>query len=264
MSLSLNWERLSAKLGTAPKKAQKVQKRTRRNVSSVLTSLQSTSKQNANVHLKRGDVLVNSLWNTDANEKLNMRSSRSKIFKGHDHRKTAVGKYIAMDCEFVGVGSDDRLALARISIVNFYGHELLDAFVKPKERVTDWRTWVSGVSPKDMAGAITFDEAQLKVAGLIQNRILVGHALKNDLRVLQLSLMRSQIVDTADIPEYRQLSKGKPPGLRRLCNTVLDLTIQEKAHSSLEDARAAMALFRLHQYNKANTGRNKEISQPKT
>jgi RNA exonuclease 4 len=70
--------------------------------------------------------------------------------------KAEVGKYIAMDCEMVGVGEGDHesSALARVSIVNFHGHCVFDCFVKPKERVTDWRTWVSGVSPKDMVNGI--------------------------------------------------------------------------------------------------------------
>lgn len=69
-----------------------------------------------------------------------------------DSAKTEVGKFIAMDCEMVGVGEGEResSALARVSVVNFHGHCVMDCFVKPKERVTDWRTWVSGVSPKNM------------------------------------------------------------------------------------------------------------------
>jgi len=66
--------------------------------------------------------------------------------------RTESGRYVAMDCEMVGVGGGEResSALARVSIVNFHGHCVLDCFVRPKEKVTDWRTWVSGVSPKDM------------------------------------------------------------------------------------------------------------------
>jgi RNA exonuclease 4 len=69
-----------------------------------------------------------------------------------DANKTEVGKYIAIDCEMVGVGErgHESSALARVSVVNFHGYCLLDVFVKPKEMVTDWRTWVSGVSPEDM------------------------------------------------------------------------------------------------------------------
>ena len=51
----------------------------------------------------------------------------------------------------VGVGPDGNdSALARISIVNQFGHCVYDKFVKPKEQVTDYRTWVSGVRPEDL------------------------------------------------------------------------------------------------------------------
>ena len=51
----------------------------------------------------------------------------------------------------VGVGPDgDDSVLARISVVNQFGHCVYDKFVKPQEEVTDYRTWVSGVSPEDL------------------------------------------------------------------------------------------------------------------
>jgi RNA exonuclease 4 len=40
--------------------------------------------------------------------------------------------------------------LARVSVVNYFGAVLLDEFVQPKERVTDWRTQWSGIRAKDM------------------------------------------------------------------------------------------------------------------
>jgi RNA exonuclease 4 len=63
----------------------------------------------------------------------------------------------------VGVGpkgSEDFLA--RVSIVNYYGNVLLDAFVSPTQRVTDWRTKWSGIRPADVLnseGIALFDEA---------------------------------------------------------------------------------------------------------
>ena len=58
---------------------------------------------------------------------------------------------IAIDCEFVGVGPNGSTSvLARCSIVNHHGHVLYDSYVKPKEPVTDYRTWVSGVKPKHL------------------------------------------------------------------------------------------------------------------
>lgn len=75
-----------------------------------------------------------------------------------DPSKTEVGRYIAIDCEMVGVGGEEneRSALARVSIVNYHGHLILDTFVRPKERVTDWRTWVSGVSAASMKTGMVF------------------------------------------------------------------------------------------------------------
>ncbi|KAM4019466.1 LOW QUALITY PROTEIN: RNA exonuclease 4-like [Anomaloglossus baeobatrachus] len=58
---------------------------------------------------------------------------------------------VAMDCEMVGVGKDgEESVLARVSIVNQFGKCVYDKFVKPTERVTDYRTAVSGVRPQDV------------------------------------------------------------------------------------------------------------------
>lgn len=57
---------------------------------------------------------------------------------------------LAMDCEMVGVGPMNESALARVSIVNEAGYCILDTFVKPKVKVTDYRTEVSGVRESDL------------------------------------------------------------------------------------------------------------------
>lgn len=120
-----------------------------------------------------------------------------------------------MDCEFVGVGPEGtESALARVSIVNFYGHTIYDKFVKPKEKVTDWRTWVSGVTPKHMKDAITFKEAQEQTADLLKGRILVGHAVHHDLEALFLSHPKSMTRDTSTFKPFRAISNGKTPPLR--------------------------------------------------
>lgn len=100
------------------------------------------------------------------------------------HGRSSAGKYVAIDCEFVGVGTNGvASSLARVSMVNFHGHVMLDTFVRQKERVTDYRTWVSGVRAEDLKGAPTFEEVVKMVADLSQGRILVGHAIYNDLQV---------------------------------------------------------------------------------
>lgn len=62
-----------------------------------------------------------------------------------------ITKAVAMDCEFVGVGPGaQENMLARVSLVNRFGHCIYDEFVKPTELVKDYRTHVSGVRPKDL------------------------------------------------------------------------------------------------------------------
>ena len=60
-------------------------------------------------------------------------------------------KAVAMDCEMVGVGPDGEDSIvARVSLVNQFGKCIYDKFVKPTEKVTDYRTAVSGIRPDDI------------------------------------------------------------------------------------------------------------------
>lgn len=156
------------------------------------------------------------------------------------------GKYISIDCEMVGVGPtpDVDSALARVSIVDYHGHQLYDSFVLPKEFVTDYRTFVSGITPQLLKSARTFESAQKDVANLLDGRILVGHAIRHDLDALLLGHPKRDIRDTSRYPGFRQLAGGKTPSLKKLAREVLGVDIQGGEHSSVEDARAAMLLFR--------------------
>lgn len=165
------------------------------------------------------------------------------------------GNHVALDCEFVGSkqpnGTEISL-LARVSIVNYFGTVLMDDFVKPEpnQRITDFRTWVSGVTAKDVLynpQAITYKEAVKKVADLIHNRTLVGHALSQDLKVLQLTHPPLLTKDTAQNSYLKKQAgvRGKAkPSLKKLTALLLNETIQTGQHSSVEDARAAMLLYR--------------------
>ncbi|KAI1205827.1 ribonuclease H-like domain-containing protein [Annulohypoxylon truncatum] len=156
-----------------------------------------------------------------------------------------VGKYIAVDCEMVGVGPEGRESvLARVSIVDFHGRQVYDSFVAPRERVTDYRTRITGLTPRVLASARSFDEVQAAVAELLKGRIVVGHDIKHDLAALQLAHPSSQVRDTAKFAGYRKYGHGPKPALRVLAREVLGVEIQTGHHSSIEDARVAMLLFR--------------------
>ena len=146
----------------------------------------------------------------------------------------------------VGVGPQPgpASALARVSLVNFHGAQLYDSYVVPRERVTDWRTHVSGVGPSHMARAREFGEVQADVAALLKGRVLVGHSVRHDLEVLGLNHPRRDVRDTARFPPYRARAGGGSPRLKMLVEELLGIEIQGGEHSSVEDARATMMLFR--------------------
>ncbi|GLB37965.1 putative EXOIII [Lyophyllum shimeji] len=157
------------------------------------------------------------------------------------------GKYLALDCEMVGVGIDGaESSLARVSLVNFYGAVQLDEFVRQRERVVDYRTQYSGVRESDMVKAKPFEEVQKRVADMLKDRILVGHAVYNDLKALLLTHPRNMTRDTQVYAGKHKVVKSKFVALRNLVKQELNVTIQSGEHSSVTDARATMAIYRLH------------------
>ncbi|XP_016974539.1 RNA exonuclease 4 [Drosophila rhopaloa] len=168
------------------------------------------------------------------------KSARTRIKK-----QAQRNRFLAMDCEMVGVGhngQDDMLA--RVSIVNRVGHVLLDKHVKPRKEVTDYRTSVSGIRPQDIANGEDFVAVQDEVVKLLHGRILVGHALGNDLAVLSIRHPFENIRDTSRYkPLCKLVSNGHTPSLKRLTMAVLGQEIQTGEHNSVEDARAAMGIY---------------------
>lgn len=158
-----------------------------------------------------------------------------------------LGKYVSLDCEMVGTGpGGTRSLLARISMIDFHGHQVYDSFVKPQEKVTDWRTNITGIGPAQMRSARDFSEVQFQVAKILHGRTLVGHDVKHDLAVLQLSHPRKDIRDTARFQPFRHYGNGGKPSLKSLAQGILGVDIQTGVHSSIEDAKVTMAIFRQH------------------
>lgn len=169
------------------------------------------------------------------------------IASGEGDTEAEVTDVVAMDCEMVGVGVDGlESVLAHVCIVNEHGAIIYNQRVQTVERVVDYRTQYSGIRPRDLkahTGALPFATVQSQVATLIENRILVGHALSNDLKALMLTHPRHLIRDTA---RYRPLQRApkKPHALRYLVKSILGITIQSGEHDPAEDARAALLLYK--------------------
>lgn len=152
-------------------------------------------------------------------------------------------KVLAMDCEMVGAGLDGkRSILARVSLVNIWGNVVYDKHVRPMERVTDFRTKISGVRACDLRKAEDFAIVQKEVAELLSGRVLVGHAIQNDLKIMYLSHPKKDMRDTAAyLPLHSK--NGRPRALRHIAAEILGVTIQVGEHCSVQDARAAMYVY---------------------
>eukprot|EP00933_Yihiella_yeosuensis_P078235 TRINITY_DN8945_c2_g1_i3.p1 TRINITY_DN8945_c2_g1~~TRINITY_DN8945_c2_g1_i3.p1 ORF type:complete len:286 (+),score=30.31 TRINITY_DN8945_c2_g1_i3:115-858(+) len=182
----------------------------------------------------------------------------------------------------VGVGTRGKKSvLIRVSIVSRRGKVLLDSLVKPDQEVTDWRTRYTGVDANSFAAiealapepasspspkmrredlltlprsVLSTSDAICKVNGLLENVVIVGHDLRQDLKLLgrcheQLK-SKCLLRDSAFFPLLAagidNQKRGGLPSLRALAESWLDdPTLHHGAHSSVEDARAAMLLYRL-------------------
>ncbi|KAK9952313.1 hypothetical protein ABG768_018161 [Culter alburnus] len=220
------------------------------------------SEQSDHVQFKRPRITLHTLpgeaesalpltdgWEVDSgfsSETSPPTSGRSSPYVGIDH-----SRLVAMDCEMVGTGPYGRCSeLARCSIVNYNGSVIYDKYILPRHPVTDYRTKWSGIRKHHLAQAVPFEDAQNEIASILKEKIIVGHALFNDFRVLDISIPAQMIRDTFYCRLLRKLCNvniKSQISLKKLAEKLLKRTIQNSTmgHCSVEDSRAAMDLYKL-------------------
>merc|ERR1712168_82022 len=154
---------------------------------------------------------------------------------------------VALDCEMVGIGKGKRNALARCSIVDYHGNVIYDQYVKPSRPITDYRTKWSGILPCHMKRAVPFQEARKKILAIISDKIVIGHSLHFDFKILKYRKHASEVRDTSRSVILRKEASfplNHTPSLKKLTKGVLDRDIQTWTHCSIEDSVAAMDLYR--------------------
>ncbi|XP_053129161.1 apoptosis-enhancing nuclease-like [Hemicordylus capensis] len=160
-------------------------------------------------------------------------------------------KCVALDCEMVGTGPVGKTSeLARCTVVNYNGDVIYDKYVRPELPIKDYRTRWSGITRRHMEHAIPFRVAQKEISQILREKIVVGHAIHNDFRALKYFHPRGLTRDTSQSPLLKEKLGSPVKGsvsLKNLARELLNKNIQvsKNGHSSVEDARTSMELYRL-------------------
>lgn len=163
---------------------------------------------------------------------------------------------VSIDCEMVGGKnpitrfsgySVELNMLARVTIINYFGRLLLDKIVAPQQPITNYRTKITGLFPRHFIGASSFEEVTNTVCTILAGKIIVGHGLQNDFDALKLFYPKKYLRDTANYSLFRYYNNGRAPSLKELAKKHLHQNIQTNIHDSIEDAFAALDIYKLYQ-----------------
>lgn len=153
-------------------------------------------------------------------------------------------------------GPKRQSMVAEVALVDWNGEVVYHAYVQPTGPVVDYREAITGITPEMLSeegGALPFTEVQAAVIQHLHNKILVGHALENDLKALKLQFPREYIRNTAHHSFFQTLNRRgqlQPQRLAKVYETYVGNTpIQIGSHGAVEDARASMRVYRYRHKN---------------
>ncbi|KAK6588367.1 hypothetical protein RS030_6847 [Cryptosporidium xiaoi] len=183
---------------------------------------------------------------------------------------SSLPRAISIDCEMVGCGTKGEISiLGRIAVVNDRMELLMDAFVRPSRRVTNFRTRWSGLTWNVLKNGEPFESIRSRFLQIVDHYkktssaglVFVGHDVSNDFKVIEWSPSDSDIRDTSTYVPLRKtlvkilLEKGEidssqkdsllkqKPSLKTLSKFILNRNIQQGSHCPREDAMSAMMLY---------------------
>lgn len=144
-------------------------------------------------------------------------------------------------------------ALARASVVRGQGENeggpFIDDYVAIREPIVDYLTSYSGITQEDLDPRISKHsllplKKVYKKLWLLLNLgcKFLGHGLKQDFRVINIHVPRSQVIDTIDLFYLR--SRLRKLSLAFLAWYLLKEDIQLETHDSIEDSRTALKLYK--------------------
>ncbi len=194
--------------------------------------------------------------------------------------KVGKGTLIAIDSEFVALSQEEtevrsdgtrslirptRLSLARVSVIRGEGDltntPFIDDHIFTREPVVDYLTQFSGIVHGDLDPEtsrhtlVPLKTAYKKLRLLVDlGCSFIGHGLSKDFRIINIHVPKDQVIDTVDL--YHSASHPRKLSLRFLSWFLLKRDIQSgtaaEGHDSVEDASAALQLYKLYQQFEAD------------
>ena len=85
---------------------------------------------------------------------------------------------------------------------------------------------MSGIRPEDIKNGEEFKTVQKEISDMLTGRVLIGHSIKHDLKVLFLDHPKKNIRDTSMYKPFRSAFGGKTPSLKNLTSRMLGVAVQ--------------------------------------
>lgn len=181
------------------------------------------------------------------------------------------GTHVAIDAEFVTLVREEliitadgnrvivnptRHGLGRVSVLRVGGEDegipFIDDYITINEPIVDYVTQYSGIEegdldPRRSKHALVSLKIAYKKLWLLLNLgcVFVGHGLSKDFLEINMYVPREQIIDTVDL--FHQRDNPRRLRLAMLAELLLREEVQTGNHDSIEDARAALRLWRKYQ-----------------
>jgi DNA polymerase-3 subunit epsilon len=163
--------------------------------------------------------------------------------------------FIVLDLEGTGAQHREREGIVEIAAIQINNKQLTSNYyyklINPQIDIPSMISRIHGLKNKDLESEPAFDTIKVELFDFLNNKILVGHNVNVDYRLLKLKMpdyTPSLILDTKKISKHFWSSEPKH-GLDDLIerfqiqNLLTDLPIKRSRHSAFYDAYATGIVF---------------------
>ncbi|EJD04298.1 uncharacterized protein FOMMEDRAFT_28031 [Fomitiporia mediterranea MF3/22] len=189
---------------------------------------------------------VSTLWSTDARQ-----TQSSVLHSSHARPPHTPSRYVALSTQYVYAAPQRTPMLAqrrRVSIVEYRGIVIYDKFVRPTHQIEDFRPSVTGLLAEHLSTSEALYIVRQEVSALLRDKTIVGHSLWMHFSLLGITHPAIHTRDVAlYLPFHRSIRSSTVTPLKSLVSHLMRRKIGRSHEHPLEEARAALDLFRSYE-----------------